>query len=229
MHTFLSRGSGQASARQYVQATSGKGLRPTATALWGGAAGARKFSGQLDLSVGFGTLREVSYTVTALVVSVRSLRAPRPPTAADWTRGDELGVGPDAIAGKSLKCCKREVADASELSRGRERSRSVPLRARKSDRRAASRAARVKGETHGRRAATRLNLAGPSRMKRILPAVALGRDVGGSPIGWHGGRGPPRAGVHRCPRGAVTQYTTLRPQHGTARPGCPRHRTLRAV
>ena len=30
MHTFLSRGSGQASARQYVQATSGKGLRPAA-------------------------------------------------------------------------------------------------------------------------------------------------------------------------------------------------------
>ena len=164
MHTFLSRGSGQASARQYVQATSGKGLRPAGQPQRGDEAAvridgarrvlatlraldcavglaergdarptdfvrarARQDQGQLDLSVGFGTLREVSYTVTALVVSVRSLRAPRPPTAADWTRRDELGVGPDAIAGKSLKRCKREVADASELSIGRERSRPSPL------------------------------------------------------------------------------------------------------
>ena len=67
-------------------------------------------------------------------------------------------------------CRKREVADASELLRGEERRRSVPLINAKT--RDAPRApTRVKGET--RRAATRLNLAGPSKMKRLVPDGSL--------------------------------------------------------
>ena len=159
----------------------------------------------------WGATREVSYLA----------RVHRPQgTREDSVTRRRPRVGRERCAWRrpAAELCRKhdrtpKSADASEVSTGRERSRPGPVMT-PIRRRAAPRAAQVKGETHERRATTRLNLAGSSRMKRIVPAVALGRDEIGSAIQLASlGRGPPR-GVHRCPLGGCGCIYHARPQHG---------------